>query len=147
MKLIIFLLILTAIFFAFGKELIKVAQLDQLFGDGYKKVEIEGLLSYSNFHTGNNICTEGYHAKSSSYNVLKTDLEGYAFKNSALVIYAEGKESKFDSLIPNRNVAKVRVCGKFESERGKTLGDLGSWNHQITIEEYELLERPVPFTF
>lgn len=137
MKLVLILLILILIIFAF----------ERLDINGYKTVDIETLFSYSNFYDGKSICTEGFHVKSTTYNVLKTNLEGDEFKNSALLEYQKGKEATFDSLIPKESAARVKVCGKFESKRGKILSEFGVFNHRITAEQYSLLEKPKSFSF
>lgn len=139
------LIILVSLAFLYRQGFINFKQLNFKSGKGdYKKVSFDTLVSYSNFYNEQLVCTEGYHIKIDSYNVLKTEVQSDVFVNSAWVKYTKGKESVFDSLIDKGQVAKVAVCGKFEAGRDKVFGEPAIWKKQITVEEYSLLEKAKP---
>lgn len=144
---IIFLVIILVIGFAVSK-FATWDQIKQMFGQGkYKNVSLDSLVAYSNLYSGQLVCTQGINAKSHDFNVLKSSLKGNEFTNAILVKYAKGKESDFDSFILEGAAAAVDVCGKFEAQRGQTVGSFGVWNSKITIDTYKLLDTPKPFTF
>lgn len=145
-KLIFILSIVALAIYLLNSKIIDLNKLGINFNkNDYKNVTLQNLVSYSNFYNEELICTEGYHVKSQDYNVLKTDINTDIFINSAWVEYEKGKEKVFDSLLDRGQAAKVSVCGKFESGRGKAFGNPTIWRKQITIEQYKLLDKPKPF--
>ena len=137
-----FLILVIALLIVSNKFVNWKQYIKKLTNGGNSKVDISSLISYSNFYRDKYICTEGIHVKSSTFNILKADLGTDQFKSSIWMEYKEGKEGKFDTYIKNGYAAKVAVCGEFESGRGLSFGNPAVYNHQITVDEYELLENP-----
>lgn len=140
--------ILVMVAFLFGKGYITWDKIKQKFEKNeYQNVSLDTLLSYSNLYNGKLICTSGIHAKSTAFNVIKTNLGGSEFTSAVLIKYSPGKEYNFDSFIPQGMAANVSVCGKFDAKIGKEVAAFGIWDNQISVDSYKLLDTPKPFTF
>lgn len=109
----------------------------QFFGNyEYNEVNITELLSFSNFYSGQKICTKGFYLQTSSYTILKVSLSEDEYTRSLWVYDPQGREIITRLQGQNRGVIAT-ICGTFTSSRGGQYGTLPVWNHQLIVERFE----------
>ncbi len=106
--------------------------------NNYKTVNLVDLLSYANFYDGQNICTTGFYVESDRLSIIKVSLDEDEYTHSAWINNTSQK-SFFDQRSTQTRSEKTRVCGKFASQRGGEFGNPPVWNHQITVENFEIV--------
>src|SRR3989344_5531850 len=109
-----------------------------LWGQKMKDVETGQLIGFGNLYDGKNICTKGYLIQMSTSIVIKQNLSNDILNNSIWVNNVSGKSFFVDGLGENK-AAPARVCGKYQSGRGKGFGQPSIWNQQIDVSDFELL--------
>lgn len=106
----------------------------------YKSVNLIDLLSYANFYNGQNICTQGFYTQSDHLSIIKVSLADDEYTHSAWINNTSGKKFFYEEAGNQTRSVKAKVCGKFESHRGGEFGNPPVWNHQITVESFELMD-------
>lgn len=110
----------------------------------YKSVNLIDLLSYANFYSGQNICTTGFYVQSDRLSIIKVSLVEDEYTHSAWINNASGKNFFYENTVSQTRSVETKVCGKFESHRGGEFGNPPVWNHQIIVENFELIEKTAP---
>ena len=138
MKFILFILLSIIIAFSVYASLNwqKVSTLWKV--NGYKSVNLIDLLSYANLYNSQNICTTGFYLESDHLSIIKVSLDDDEYPHSAWIKNTSGKRFFDETNTGRMRSVKTKVCGKFESHRGGEFGDPPVWNHQITVESFEV---------
>lgn len=138
MKLLFLIIVIVGFWYAWTNNFAPLQKIKVFFGAGYQDVEVENLFSIANLYNGKNVCTKGYYIESTGVNVLKQTFDGDIYNKSMWVVNNSGKKILVNALEDGKG-ASLKLCGKFESGRGSGFGQPSIWNHQITVQDFELL--------
>src|SRR3989344_1855506 len=142
MKFTFFVIILAAIIAAVTYGAINWQKYGNFTG---KKQDIAliDMIKFANLNDGKNLCTKGYLIQLQGATVLKTAANNDLYKQSVWINNVSGKSFFIDALGDNK-AAQARVCGKFESGRGKGFGQPSIWNQQISVQSFEIIDEVKP---
>lgn len=145
-KLLIGLIILITIITLSGK-FINWQNYTNPFNKESNNVDLVNLLSFANFYSGKNICTQGYYAQSNKLSIIKVSLDEDISTRSAWVNNPGGEKLIIDASNVEDKAVEAKVCGYFESGRSRHFGEPSVWNHQITVDKFKPLGYSFPFKF
>lgn len=140
MKFLFLIIILAVVGYSFSHGYFGLQKIKGFFGSGYQEVELNNLFSVANVYNGKNVCTKGYYIESMGLSVLKTTFDS-DFYNRSIWIENTGDKKIFVDALGDSKGALAKLCGKFLLGRGSGFGQLSIWNHQITVDDFELLEK------
>jgi hypothetical protein len=137
------ILVIMIVVFVFG--LVNWQKTGQFFGiSAYKNVDLVALLSFANLYSGKKICTEGFYVQTPGVSILKVSLSEDEFTRSAWINNPTEKEIILQSPYAPEKSVQAKICGFFQSSRGGEFGNPPVWNHQLTVEKFEILDQPQP---
>ena len=144
MRLTFFIIILALIVGAVAYGATNWQKYGRFWGKEAKDVDIKTLTGFGNFYDGKTICTRGYLIQMSESTVLKKNLSSDILNDSIWVNNVSQKSFFVDALGDNKG-AFARVCGLYQSGRGKGFGKPSIWNQQIDVGDFELLGKTTQF--
>ena len=144
MKFTFYIIILAAIIAAVTYGAVNWQKYGNILGKK-QDIALVDLMKFANLNDGKNFCTKGYLIQFQGSTVLKTTADNDLYKQSVWINNVSGKSFFIDALGDNK-AAQARVCGKFESGRGKGFGQPSIWNQQISVQSFEISGRTLPLS-